>query len=140
MNYNIELLMIDYIGGAFKKYIDFGDEIGKVRSAIDGDIEVGLATRDEGQEDIAMKLTIDADIINEKEDKVANMKTEYLFIFNIEERDIIIKLKNGDVSEDELKELISHMIDIGYVNIKEHMENTFMRANLKVSLPIRINI
>ncbi|ELC8437048.1 hypothetical protein ACSXBB_02535 [Clostridium perfringens] len=141
MDYNLEIIKSEYIQGSFKKNTNLDKEVVENVTNISGDVELGIAKNSEGEENLAIKLLLEVKVISDKERKeIAIAKNEYIFIFKLEDSELSYKIINSDLKEDELLNLTNELVNMGYITIKEYIENIFKRADINITLPIKIKL
>lgn len=134
---NIELLE-----ESFKREKDFLEIVNKKKVELSGDVSIGVAINDENDEkSIGLKLSLFFKIINdENEELIAKLKVRYLLIFEVIEKEYIQKVENGDMEDQELKDMINNLVAKGYFTIKEHIESTFKKAKIEVTIPNNLEL
>ncbi|EOU2061899.1 hypothetical protein C4D23_10015 [Clostridium perfringens] len=141
MDYNLEIIKSEYIQGSFKKNTNLDKEVVENVTNISGDVELGIAKNSEGEENLAIKLLLEVKVISDKDRKeIAIAKNEYIFIFKLEDSELSYKIINSDLKEDELLNLTNELVNMGYITIKEYIENIFKRADINITLPIKIKL
>lgn len=141
MDYNLEIIKSEYIQGSFKKNTNLDKEVVENVTNISGDVELGIAKNSEGEENLAIKLLLEVKVISDKDrEEIAIAKNEYIFIFKLEDSELSYKIINSDLKEDELLNLTNELVNMGYITIKEYIENIFKRADINITLPIKIKL
>lgn len=145
MEFNAKLKGLELLKESFEKLTSpFEDLTDEVKVSMQTKIKMGSFYSRENDEKsgiiIEYNFIITQMLVNEDKN-VSNLDIKFLAIFEEEDSDVIVNLiKEKQLNDKDTKKIVITLNNIAYPYIKDYIELKYNKANIKINLPLELEI